>query len=214
MSGVGALIVRKGGRAHRRFGTVFLFAMLTMATSAALLAMVAVERGRLGQMGNVFGGVFAFYLVMTGWLTVRRDKGVVARAEIGGFAGALVIAAAALFWLLPMALGPLGKAQGVPMAAPFILAGAAALLALLDLKVILQGGITGASRSLRHLWRMCLCLFIATGSFFIGQQKDMPALMQGSPILLLLGFAPLIAMLYWLIKTRRRAKKPAPLAAA
>jgi hypothetical protein len=166
-----------------------------------------VARGHLGQIGNVFGGVFAVYLVMTGWLTVRRGEGVVGRAEIVGCAGALVIAAAALFWLLPMTLGPLGKAQGVPVAAPFILAGVAALLAILDLRMILAGGVEGVSRILRHLWRMCLGLFIATGSFFIGQQKDMPAFMQGSPILLLLGFAPLIAMAFWLLAARKAAKR-------
>jgi hypothetical protein len=210
LSGAGALAVRKGGRAHGRFGTVFLFAMLTMAIAASLLAMVAVERGHLGQMANVFGGVFAFYLVMTGWLTVRRDEGVVGRAEIGGCAGAMVIAAVALFWLLPMTLGPEGRAQGVPVAAPFILVGVAALLAILDLKVILAGGVTGVSRILRHLWRMCLGLFIAAGSFFIGQQKDMPAFMQGSPVLLLLGFAPLIAMVFWLFAARRGATRHAP----
>jgi len=48
---------------------------------------------------------------------------------------------------------------------------------------------------------MCLGLFIASGSFFIGQQADMPASIQGSPILLLLGVAPLIAMVFWLTKT-------------
>jgi drug/metabolite transporter (DMT)-like permease len=56
---------------------------------------------------------------------------------------------------------------------------------------------------------MCLGLFIATGSFFIGQQKDMPAFMQGSPILLLLGFAPLIAMAFWLFAARREAMRRA-----
>ena len=207
VTGAGALASRKGGRAHRRFGTLFVFAMLTMATVASLLAMAAVLRGHLGQAGNVFGGVFAVYLVTSGWLTVRRQAGVVGSAEIAGCGAALAIAAVALFWLLPMTLGPLGKAQGVPVAAPFILAGVAALLAILDLKVLVAGGVTGRSRTLRHLWRLCLGLFIATGSFFIGQQKDMPTFMRGSLILLLLGFAPLIAMVFWLSKVRRGANR-------
>jgi len=209
LSGAGALVARKGGRLHRRFGTAFFVAMLTMGSAATLLAAVAVERGHLGQIANVFGGGFAVYLVTTGWLTVRRDEGVVGRAEIAGCAGVLVIAAVALFWLLPTALGPEGKAQGVPVAAPIILAGVATLLGILDLKVLHAGGITGVSRTLRHLWRMCLGLFIAAGSFFIGQQQDMPAFMQGSPILLLLGFAPLIAMIFWLFAVRWRPTRVA-----
>jgi uncharacterized membrane protein len=209
LSGTGALIARKGGRSHRGFGTVFFVAMLSMAVAASTLALIAVQRGHLEQMGNAFAGVFAFYLVTTGWLTVRRPQGLVGRAEIGGCAAAVAIAAVALFWLLPYSLGPEGRSHGVPTAAPVILAGVAILLAALDLKVILRGGVSGVSRNLRHLWRMCLGMFIATGSFFIGQQSDMPAVIQGSPVLLLLGFAPLLAMAFWLVQARRVAARRA-----
>jgi uncharacterized membrane protein len=214
LSGAGALIARKGGRTHRRFGTVFFGAMLSMAVAASTLALVAVRRGHLEQMGNVFGGVFAFYLVTTGWLTVRRPQGALGRAEIGGCAAAVAIAAVALVWLLPYSLGPEGRSHGVPTAAPIILASVATLLAALDLKVILKGGVSGLSRTLRHLWRMCLGMFIATGSFFIGQQTDMPAAIRGSPILVFLGFAPLLAMAFWLVQARRVAAKKASLAFA
>lgn len=207
LSGAGALIARKGGRLHRRFGTVFLFAMLSMAAAASTLALIAVQRGHLEQVGNIFGGVFAFYLVTTGWLTVRRPQGVVGHLEIGGCAAAMATAAIALFWLLPYSLSPVGRSHGVPTAAPVILAGFAILLAALDLKVILKRGISGVPRTLRHLWRMCLGMFIATGSFFIGQQADMPAAIQGSPMLLVLGFAPLIAMAFWLFRAGRGAKR-------
>ena len=203
LSGAGALVVRKGGRLHRRFGTVFLFAMLSMSVLAALLAAAAVARGHLGQMANVFGGAFAFYLVLTGWLTVRRPANTVGRPEIAGLVGALLIAAVVLFWLLPMTLGPGGKTEGVPIAAPVMFAGLATLVAILDLKVILKGGIAGTARLRRHLWRLCVGLFVASGSFFIGQQADMPAVVRGSPILLALGAAPLVAMVYWLFRAGR-----------
>ena len=106
-------------------------------------------------------------------------------------------------------MSPEGREHGVPAAAPIILAAVAALLAALDLKVIVKGGVAGAARITRHLWRMCLGLFIATGSFFIGQQRDMPISVRGSPILLLLGVAPLIAMIFWLVRMRRGAADPA-----
>ncbi len=207
LSGAGALVAGKGGRMHRRFGTVFVAAMVTMSLAASTLALVAVERGHLGQVANVFAGPFAFYLVTTGWLAVRRPQGVIGRAEICGCAGVLVIAAVALFGLLPSTLGPQGEAQGVPVAAPLILAGVAALLAALDIRVIRKGGLTGASRIQRHLWRMCLGLFFATGSFFIGQQQDMPTAVRGSPVLLMLGLFPLFAMVFWLAQTRWKARR-------
>jgi hypothetical protein len=58
---------------------------------------------------------------------------------------------------------------------------------------------------------MCAALFVATGSFFIGQQKVMPAFIQGSPVLFILGLAPLILMIFWLVRVGRRpwAKTPA-----
>jgi hypothetical protein len=68
--------------------------------------------------------------------------------------------------------------------------------------MIPRGGISGARRIARHLWRMCLALFSAAGSFFIGQQKVMPAFMHGSPILLALGISPLFVMVFWLIRVR------------
>ncbi len=214
LSGAGALVARKGGRLHQLFGTVFFFAMLTMGSAASLLAIVAVARGYSGQIANVFAGGFAIYLVTTGWLTVHRKDSLVGWAEVGACVGVLVITAVALFWVLPLSLGPTAKAQGVPVAAPIILAAVAALLGLLDLKVIFAGSVTQVSRTLRHLWRMCLGLFVATGSFFIGQQGDMPAFMQGSPILLLLGFAPLLAIIAWLFAVPRHRRREGHQAAA
>lgn len=204
LSGAGAMVVRKGGRLHHRLGTVFCLAMLSMAGAACLLAATAVVRGRSGQIANVFASGFATYLVATGWLTVRRRDAIVGRADIGACASVLAIAAVALVWLLPLSLDPATRGHGVPVAAPLILAVIATGLGILDIKVILAGGVTGASRVMRHLWRMCLGLFIATGSFFIGQQDDMPAFIQGSPILVLLGFAPLVAIFPWMFAVRRR----------
>jgi hypothetical protein len=49
---------------------------------------------------------------------------------------------------------------------------------------------------------MCFAFFFAAGSFFLGQQKVMPAFMHGSPILWALGLAPLGFMIFWLIRIR------------
>jgi uncharacterized membrane protein len=214
LSGAAALIARKGGGIHRLSGTVFFFAMLAVGTAASALAITAVSRGHLAQIGNVFGGAFAVYLVTTGWRTVHRPPGMTDRADIGGCLTAAIIGVVSLVWLLPIALTPAGKALGVPVASPIILAAFASVLAGLDLKVIVEGGVSGVSRTLRHLWRMCLGMFIATGSFFIGQQKDMPLAIQGSPILYLLGLAPILAMAFWLVQARRVEARKARLALA
>jgi membrane protein implicated in regulation of membrane protease activity len=49
---------------------------------------------------------------------------------------------------------------------------------------------------------MCVAFFIATGSFFLGQQDILPAAMRGSPWMFVLAFAPLAVMLFWLARIR------------
>jgi hypothetical protein len=89
------------------------------------------------------------------------------------------------------------------IAAPyFVFASFAAFGAALDLRMILRGGISGAPRIARHLWRMCFALFFATSFFFIGQQKVMPASVRGSPWLFIPALAPLALMVFWLVRVR------------
>ncbi|HEY5288827.1 MAG TPA: hypothetical protein VIJ59_02210 [Caulobacteraceae bacterium] len=197
LAGAGALIFRKGERLHRAFGKVFVVAMLINGVMATSLATVLVTRGVSQQMSNVFGGIFTFYLVSTAWMTARRPPGTVGRFEIGALVFALGIAALALIGLVKLANGG-ATDNGVPIAAPIIFAGVALLAAGADLKVILRGGVSGAARIARHLWRMCAGWFIASASFFIGQQQVMPKFIQGSPVLIVLGVAPLLAMIFWL----------------
>ena len=84
----------------------------------------------------------------------------------------------------------------------FALAGICLLAGLLDLNAILRARLTPAQRIARHLWRMCFAFFIATGSFFLGQQDVLPAAVRGSPILFVLAFAPFAVMAFWLVRVR------------
>jgi hypothetical protein len=85
---------------------------------------------------------------------------------------------------------------------PFFGAMLCLLFGALDLNAIRLVKLTAAQRLSRHLWRMCAAFFIATGSFFIGQQAVMPAAVRGSSVLFILGFAPLAVMLFWLVQIR------------
>src|SRR5690606_12340829 len=86
---------------------------------------------------------------------------------------------------------------GIPA---FIFASFVALAALLDLRVILVGGLYGAQRIARHVWRMCMALFIAVGSFFLGQMQVFPEEMQRIEIVSLPVIAVVLIMLYWMIR--------------
>jgi hypothetical protein len=54
---------------------------------------------------------------------------------------------------------------------------------------------------------MCFALFIATGSFFLGQAKVIPMPLRIFPVLTVLALLPLVFMVYWLVRLRKRHQK-------
>jgi F0F1-type ATP synthase membrane subunit c/vacuolar-type H+-ATPase subunit K len=198
VSGYGAVSARKGALWHRRFGKTFVFAMLLMAAMGTILSVP------IHQRGNIAGGVLSAYLVATAWMAVKRRPGSVGAFETGAMIVALAMSAAMLFWGYLAATSPTHTLDGYAPPLYFVFGGGAALFATLDLRVILRGGLSAGQRIRRHLWRMCFAFFFASASFFLGQQKVMPKAIHGSPVLWLLGLAPLGFMIYWLIRTRMR----------
>ena len=202
VSGAVALAAAKGARLHRRSGTLFVYAMVTM---ALLGAAIAVFRGAAPSI-NVPAGLTTAYLVVTALMTVRQrsswSRPVDRAAMIFGF---VVGAASIIFGIVTLATVT-GPAKG--MAYPLFLFGMVGLGGgKSDLKVIRNGGLGGTARLRRHLWRMCLSLFIATGSFFLGQAQVFPAPVRDSGLLAVPVFAVLAAMLYWLWRVRARSTR-------
>lgn len=207
LSGAATVSVSKGAHLHRRFGKVFGVAMLVMAAAGFSLAIY------LQQPSNIGAAIFAAYLVTTAWVTVRRPESTVGAFEKVAAGIVAITALVFLVWGIEASSSPKHALFGFRPVFYYVFAGIAAFLAALDLKVIVQGGVSGVQRIARHLWRMCFAFFFATGSFFLGQQKVMPLWMHGSKVLILLGVAPLLLMLYWLIRVRigARFRKPAAL---
>ena len=201
IAGSVAVTAKKGERLHRVVGTVFVFAMVVLAAMATYLATSLLGALR-GQMANVAGGIFALYFVSTAWMTVRRKEGTTGVFEKIALVVILGTMATFMFWGVQAAASPKGTLDGYSAEFYYVVGGLALFVAVLDLKVILQGGISGAPRIARHLWRMCFAFFVATGSFFIGQQKVMPVWMHGAWYLYVLGLAPLAFMVFWLIRVR------------
>ena len=196
--GAVALSVKKGGTVHRRGGLLFVYAMLVMGTTAAIL-------------GNVGGGLMAVYFVVTALTTVRpvspwtRRINVAALVLVAGLASLDILGGVKAF------NSPRGSLNGVPFAMFFFLATIMILAAIGDVRIMRFGLPRGGPRLARHLWRMCFALFIAAGSFFSIRERvakilpepltTAPARML--PILLIFG-----AMFYWLWRVRRRRPLP------
>jgi uncharacterized membrane protein len=196
VSGGVALAARKGGQLHQLAGRAFLVSMLVMAGIGAAVAPF------LPQWTSVVAGLLTFYLVATGWLATRRPAGTTGTLEIVAFAGALSIVALGAFLIEAGSHAHSHLLDGGPVAALYVFLSVTALAALGDLKLLLRGGIAGAQRIARHLWRMCVALFIAAASFFLGQQKLLPVLLRGSPLMFIPTFLPLAVMMFWLVRIR------------
>lgn len=162
VSGMTALLAGKGSRLHRMAGKVFVISMLFMAGSGALLALLKLQRV------NVLAGVLTMYLVATAWLAVKRKPGETGRMEIVLLAVALAEGATALFFYAQRGFG-----------AYLVFASIALLFAGSDVRMLIRGGVAGAQRLARHLWRMGLALFVAAGSFFLGTADDPVMKVQG-----------------------------------
>ncbi len=204
LAGATAVMVRKGGRLHRRAGTAFVASMVIMAVFGCYLAVAMPD-----QLVNVFISVFALYLVLTGWLTVRRMPGTIGLPEkIAVLVGVCLCAPfAILSFQLATGLPPLFK-SAVPFKGPVLIAiygftSVLVIAAIGDGKVVWTGGIAGVPRISRHLWRMCLGLTLAAGSGFTnGLARLLPGPYHVPTAFFLPQFIPVGLLIFWLIRLR------------
>ncbi|HEY1630447.1 MAG TPA: hypothetical protein VGF56_03990 [Rhizomicrobium sp.] len=204
LSALTAAIARKGGRVHRAGGNIFFWSMLVMAAFAIYLGFAMPD-----QLVNVFIGILVLYLVGTGWLTVQRPERTIGTPEKIALVVAVILLApfAILSFQLTLGLPPLFKSAvgfgGPILIAIYLFTTVLAIAALSDAKLVWKGGIAGAPRIARHLWRMCLGLTLAAGSAFTnGFARFLPGPYHVPrafflPQLIVLGF-----LIFWVIRVR------------
>ncbi|MFZ5844507.1 MAG: DUF2306 domain-containing protein [Pseudomonadota bacterium] len=193
LAGAIALYAAKGNRWHRQAGTVFVYAMLLMSASGAIMAALQPQRT------SVVAGALAFYLVLSAWLTVRGPTPRWLDRTLA-LTGAGIGCAGISIGVITMNQ-PRGLLDGLPAAPAFMFGVVALIAAVFDVRK-LRYGVVGGQRMTRHLWRMCLALMLAAASFFLGQARLFPAplnhpLLLASPVILVL-----LVMLFWLIRIR------------
>ena len=204
--GAVALLAKKGGTIHRRSGLLFVYSMLVLGATAALLGF-----RKSPTDGNVFGGLMTVYFVGTALTTVRPVSSWTRRSNVAALIVAVGLALVDIAGGVKAFNSPRGLLNGVPFMMLFFIAGMMILAATGDVRIMRFGVPRGGPRLARHLWRMCFALFIAAGSFFsirervakILPQSFTTAPMRALPILLVFG-----AMFYWLWRVRRRGALP------
>jgi uncharacterized membrane protein len=198
LSGFIALYAAKGASLHRRSGVFFVCVMLPMAMTGLLIS--AVEG--VAPAINIPTAWLTFYLVITA-LTTVRPVAVSRRLDVAGMWMAFALTA------LCVALGVRGITPGgaeAGVAYPLALFGGVALAAGVgDRRMIRAGGVDGASRLKRHLWRVSFALALASMAFFIGQADVFPKPVRIMPMLALPTLAVLATMFSWFWRLRRRS---------
>jgi uncharacterized membrane protein len=194
LSGTVAMVYRKGSRGHRAAGDVFVVAMLIMGLCGSTLALMK------HQMNNVFGGLLTFYMIATAWSTGRRRDGQTSLIDWGALVFAVVLGCSLLTLGVLVARGEVPGQVGVPLGIYFFMGTIPLLAAAGDMRMLVLGGVTGTRRLARHLWRMCFGLFIASGSFFLGQQQFFPAALRKQYLMFPLAILPLVLLIYWLAR--------------
>src|ERR1700741_1677645 len=200
---------RKGSPRHVLAGKVFVASMLTMAVGAVYLAITR------HQPNNIGGGILTFYLIGTAWLTARRRDGETSRFD---WVAMLIPLAIGIFtWMvgIKVVLSGASSQDGVPVGMTFFTGSVCLLAAAGDGRMLVCGGVLGAKRIARHLWRMCFGLFIAAGSFFLGPSNRPLRLLSAvgigqhlSPALFnttlysILSVLPLMILIFWLVRVR------------
>jgi len=195
IAGAVALYATKGANLHRKSGMIFVYSMLLMTATGAVIA--AVKPVRL----SVIAGVLTFYLVVTALRTVRTRT-----AEKLHWFDIAAASTAMLTGLYGIALGvggwgsASGKIDGLPVPAHFMLGAVAIIASLLDVRMMLAGGVSGKHRIARHLWRMCFAMYVATSAFFLGQAKLFPEPFRNVALLAIPVVIVLVMLVYWLVR--------------
>jgi uncharacterized membrane protein len=202
LTGTVALLVRKGSPSHRVTGRLFVYAMLTMCVSAVIAAAIK------GQTINLIAGTLTGYLVLTALTTVRPASAHTRVLDLLLIALAGALGLTTLLFAVQAITSPTGVSHGYPWYPFVIFAGVGLFGAAGDLRVLRRGSLTGARRLSRHLWRMCVALWIATLSFFTVRSR-VAMIVPGSLVTPALQFTPIILVVlttvYWLWRVRIRA---------
>lgn len=197
-----ALFAKKGATVHRKSGLLFVFVMLTMSLSGAVMAALEWNEG------SIIAGLLAAYLVTTALLTVRPLTTVRRRFEIGAMVLALTMGAASLALGVDAFRSPGGARGGIPFPVFLMFGGVSLLAGIGDVRMIRSAPQQRVPRLTRHLWRMCYALWIAAASFFLGPRervaKVLPDALVVPGVLAIPVLTVLVVMLYWLWRVRAR----------
>src|SRR5205085_3602948 len=124
-----ALLAKKGRDHHRRSGLLFVYAMLVLGATAALLGF-----RKSPTDGNVFGGLMTVYFVGTALTTVRPVSSWTRRSNVAALIVAVGLALVDIAGGVKAFNSPRGLLNGVPFVMHFFIAGVIIMAATVDVR--------------------------------------------------------------------------------
>lgn len=194
VAGVLALLVKKGGKFHRRAGNIFFISMLVMSVTGGVIAWLT------PMIVAVIAAVFTCYLVATSWMAIKTPERSLSYFDYLAVIFPLLVLISGLVYGMEAMNEPSGLKDGFRSDAYFFFAFLGLMTLLLDVRMLLSGGLGGAQRIARHLWRMCFALNIAVGSLLTQGSAVLPKSIQGSPLMALGEDIVLFLMIFWLFR--------------
>ena len=199
LSGFMTMGLRKGSGLHGAAGTIFSVSLFTASAAGAYMAAFIKPNN-----GNVMGGVLTCYLVATGWMAAKRRDRKVDSFDFSALLVAVAIGTAGVTWGFQAALSRTGLKDGYPPAMYFIFGSIALLFAASDVRMVVRGGVSGAQRIARHLWRMSVSLLFALISFYPSRAHLFPKWLNETKLLYVPHVLLVGAMLFWLVRVSRK----------
>jgi len=176
-------------------GRVFVCAMIATGITATAISLYEGKE-------SFAGGLVTAYLVFTAYTTVRPLPGAGRQVDLALMVMAFTFGTLGYVRAFDALGRPGSQIEGVPAGMMFFMTTIVTLAAIGDARMVRAGGIQGTRRLARHLWRMCFGLFIASGSFLIGQMKFIPEPIRIVPLIVVLAVSPLVMLLYWMWRVR------------
>lgn len=192
LTGFVALATNKGSVVHVINGRLFCAAMLI--TGGAIIGLGISG----GSISDTLGGLSIMYFIATAWLTLQFPNRSVNSIDLSLFicVASIVFANTYLGFHANELSLEYPPAQYCVVAFIHFIAGAD------DLFLLMKRRAGPKHRLIRHSWRMCLVLFMASGSFFLGQMKVFPKVLVENGMLLFF-IPPLLSLFfmgYWLFR--------------
>ncbi|WP_088331154.1 hypothetical protein [Lacimicrobium sp. SS2-24] len=196
LAGLLAPFFDKKSALHRLLGTLFFYSILGLGLSGAVGAVI-----REVPL-SMLNGLLICYLVTSSRVTIKQAPLSISKADWLLLGSVILLSLAFIAYALIASTAPSGEIGGFSWIAFLIFGGVALFCASADLMYIREGGLKGANRLIRHLWRMFFALFMSSAAFFLGQAQLIPEALRKIEFLLLPVAAVILLMLFWIIRVK------------